>query len=259
MKIFYQIWTNGICNTVSVEVDPLDHISTIKRAIQDREGICLDRQQLLTLYCDGKHLENSKTLADYNISENATLLSSIRCDDGTHRIYVKVSWTGKTIPLGKESHIPLYTSFCTSLTSPLFSPLLEVQPLDTIDEIRQKAEKQEGGSWGGPYPHFFVVFGGKQLEQHHTLIYYNIQKEATLHLLLSKGSGPGPAKMIYVTTPSEQTLMLNVSDSNHPDPNTDPNTNQLKSILTLSLSLSYTTPVPVSRWNLCTPSATSSA
>ena len=101
MKIYYQIWTNGICNKVTLDVDPKDHISTIKRAIQDKEGICLDRQHLLTLFCDGKHLENSKTLADYQISENAMLLASIRCDDGTHRIYVKVSWTGKTIPLGK--------------------------------------------------------------------------------------------------------------------------------------------------------------
>ena len=86
-----------------------------------------------------------------------------------------------------------------------------MQPLNTIDDIRQKAEKEGAGSWG-PYPHFFVVFGGKQLELHHTLIYYNIQNEATLHLLLPKGSGPGPARMIYITTPTEQTIMLNVSE-----------------------------------------------
>ena len=189
MKIFYQIWTNGIRNTEILEVEPIDHISTIKRAIQDKEGICMDRQHLLTLYCDGKLLENSKTLSDYNISENATLLSSIRCDDGTFRIFVKVSWTGTTIPL-------------------------EVKPLDTIDEIRQQAVTKEGGTWG-PYPHFLIVFGGKQLEPQHTLIYYNIQKEATLHLLLPKGSGPGPARMIYVTVPTtDQTLTLNVSESN---------------------------------------------
>ena len=103
MQIFYQIWSNGICNTVTLEVDPLDHISTIKRKIQDKEGLCLDRQHLLTLYCDGKHLDNHRTLHDYNISENSTLLTSIRCDDAMHRIFVKVSWTGMTIPLGTHA------------------------------------------------------------------------------------------------------------------------------------------------------------
>ena len=105
---------------------------------------------------------------------------------------------------------PPHNLLASPLTSFLCCTLVEVQPLDTVDDIRQKAEAKEGRSWG-PYHHFVVVFGGKQLELHHTLIYYNIQKEATLHLLLPKGSGPGPARMIYVTTPTEQTLMLNVS------------------------------------------------
>ena len=113
--------------------------------------------------------------------------------------------------VSRLSH-PLIHSLIPPVTLPLFCTLVDVQPLETIDEIRQKAEMKEGASWG-PYPHFLVVFGGKQLELHHTLIYYNIQKEATLHLLLPKGSGPGPVKMIYVTTPTEQTLMLNVSQS----------------------------------------------
>ena len=165
MQIFVKTLTG---KTITLEVESSDTIENVKTQIQDIEGIPPNQYHLCF---NGQLLNGKRTLIDYSVSKKATLVCDIL-------IFVK-TLTGKILAL-------------------------DVEPSDTIKNVKRKIQDKEGI----PPSQQHLIFRRQELKDHQTLDEYKVTDKSSVHLRLEDELD---RILINVEFPSGRKIFINVS------------------------------------------------
>ena len=138
---------------ITLAVDPNYSIANLKSKIMVKTGFPVDEQRIVF---NGKNLEDDRTVRDYNIQHESILNLVLRVPGRYNRMEVTIL---------TEAMGPVAT--------------LAVRPTDSIWELKLKIRDLTDC----PPDKQILIFGGKELENKHTISDYNIVNKSVIYLV----------------------------------------------------------------------------
>ncbi|XP_077252139.1 polyubiquitin-like isoform X2 [Tasmannia lanceolata] len=144
MRVFLKVK-----KTIAFNIKRSDTIRNVKAMFREKEGLPSDLQAELSFA--GSNLQDSQTLADYDILKDSILTMDVV----GMQIFVKIPTTGKKVTL-------------------------DVMYGDSIQNIKAQIQEKEGI----PIEQQTLIYAGISLEDNQTLRAYKIPMESTLHIVI---------------------------------------------------------------------------
>ena len=175
LRMEIEVYVKSLTGSIfTLSLSPFNSVMETKMMIAEQHGIPTEQQRLVF---SGKALKDQCRLYEYNVTRKSTLHLILRLRGGM-QIFV-IALTGKTITL-------------------------EIGASDTVGNLKANIQDKEGIP-----PHYQgLIFCGKLLQNHHTLSYYNIQKESVLRLVLLRDTD------IFIKTYTGKYINFNMNATN---------------------------------------------
>merc|ERR550519_3328375 len=145
--------------TMKLKAQVTDTVMMIKMKIGNQGSTPAEQ---LRLRFKGEHLENSHTLAHYEVEDQSTLQLVLKrkADEDSHQVPPKrTSFSSASSTINVEEYMEIYIKTLTGKTIEI-----DIQPFDFIHDIKKEIENMQGI----PPDQQRLIFCGWQLEDNRT-------------------------------------------------------------------------------------------